>query len=124
MTKSELLKTAHKIASFKDAEKVGNKIFRSFGSVIYDTYRKRLSKAMKYLYKLNKNGEYFTAKRSKVNADSPTIRQWGFLQRNRVDAGDNYSDFLNRHTKKSASKLISEVIAHKEDGYSFSYGTV
>lgn len=118
MTQSELFTKAHKIASFKDAEKVGNKLFR-FGGC--STYRGRLSKAMKYLYKINKNGTYFVSGRAKVNADAPTMKQWDFLQRNRVDAGDNYSDFCKKYTKKTASNLIGGVIRHKEDGYSFAY---
>ena len=118
MTKTELFTKAHQIASYKDAEKVGNKIFRFLPNLKYAT---KFKTALKYLYKIAKSGEYFTSMRGKANADMPTMKQWDYLQRNRVDCGDDYSEFCKKYTKKTASSLIGSVIRHNEDGYSFAY---
>ena len=116
MTKSEFFTKAHQIASFKDAEKLGNKIFRFLAN---NSYRTRFTEALKYLWKLSKGVISTSINRGK-NA-VPTLKQWDFLQRNRVDVANDYQSFCNKYTKSTASNLISRVIDHIEDGYTFPY---
>ena len=121
MTQSQLFSTAHKIASYKDTDKVGNKIFRFLPN---QKYRTKFAAALKYLYKIEKQGYYFTQGRglnAQVTAKKPTMKQWDFLQRNRVECGANYNDFCEKYSRKEASSLIGSVIRHKEDGYTFAY---
>ena len=115
MNQSELFTKAHQIVKFKDEEKIGNRIFRFLKNMKYAT---RLSAALKYLYKIKKTGSYGG---QIISKNDPTMKQWDFLQRNRVDAGADYRDFCKKYTRKTASDLIGAVIRHKEDGYTWAY---
>ena len=117
LNKSEIFTFAHQIVKFKDAGKLGNNIFR-FTTCL--KYASRLSTALKYIYRqMKKLAKNVVAAPNRGKNTSPTLNQWDFLQKNRVDLDNcnNYKEFCITHTKATASRIISQVIEAKNDGF-------